>query len=157
MITRRNFVLGSAGLLIATTLSPVNALAGWAESEGLEEINEDLALKATNGLRLFPGVPLGGTKAKAIQLINSPFNIHYDDRNVLEVNLSDVVDKNGSSPEVDQYSLLFHTTWEHTPLKSGTYEMEQASLGKFQMFLSPLNSDEGGSYYEAIFNHVLDN
>jgi hypothetical protein len=43
---------------------------------------------------------------------------------------------------------------ETTPLTQETYAVSHGSLGKFEMFLVPINRNRQGKYYEAVFNRL---
>ncbi len=56
-----------------------------------------------------------------------------------------------SVPGHEQFTLIFQG-WRGTPLKSGTYDAENATLGKFQLTLEPLPSTAAALRYRADFS-----
>ncbi len=62
-----------------------------------------------------------------------------------------------SDPENDEsFSLLFHATGPGL-LGQGLYQLNHQEMGSQALFLVPVDADESGAYYEAVFNRKVKN
>ena len=53
----------------------------------------------------------------------------------------------------DSFSLMFRASSPLPPFTS-THRISHPALGKFDLFLTPQQSDDGTFLYEAVFNHI---
>jgi uncharacterized protein DUF6916 len=60
-----------------------------------------------------------------------------------------------SNPRQEQFSLRFRGD-RNQVLPQRIYPMKHDSIGEFDLFLVPIARDEGGTYYEAVFNRLID-
>jgi hypothetical protein len=86
--------------------------------------------------------------------LNTGFRLRLGEADVIEAQLVEVAD-NGSTPDQEQFSVLFRAPRDHTPVQ-GLYSIEHEKLGKFEMFLVPVKPDKNWFYYEAIFNRLIE-
>jgi hypothetical protein len=59
-----------------------------------------------------------------------------------------------SNESQECYTLLFRGPSEQ-PAVQAIYQLENAELGKVQLFLVPIKRDDKGLYFEAVMNHLL--
>ena len=59
-----------------------------------------------------------------------------------------------SQPGYEHFSLLFKGP-RTVVLPQQTYQMEHPVLGTFALFLVPVRQDENATYYESVFNRLL--
>jgi hypothetical protein len=105
-------------------------------------------------IELFPGVPLSSTKTRAVELLNSRFNILYDETSLIETELVEV-NSGLLTAETEEFSFLFRTTWEPA-LAEATYDFEHAQLGRFPLYIRPVAHSGGAHHYSASVNHLLE-
>jgi hypothetical protein len=58
-------------------------------------------------------------------------------------------------PPYEQFSLLFRGDKSKTH-EQGTYAMEHDSMGAFDLFLTPVERNDRGTFYQAVFNRLED-
>jgi hypothetical protein len=100
------------------------------------------------------------TRAAFAACLNSTFQLQNADTSALPlklIELKDTVPSNHQKAAAAQgkecFSLAF-TAPNHEALKQNTFRLEHESLGKFDLFISPVTSKRHGEIYEAIINHV---
>lgn len=92
------------------------------------------------------------TSADFKQHLHTKFRIHYEPANSIEAEMVEVSERT-SPPRQERFSLLFRGP--RTPLLDhATYMLEHEALGAFDLFLVPVEMDEAGIYYEAVFNRI---
>ena len=64
------------------------------------------------------------------------------------------VNEGVSNATQDSFSLIFRAEASAPPVQS-IYRLENEGLGSMDLFLVPVKKDEGGLYYEAVFNRFL--
>ena len=86
--------------------------------------------------------------------LNSTFRVSAKTSpTVLDMKLTEVCE--GRSSEVcEQFSVIFSGPQEPL-LEQSTYCVEHSAMGSFDLFIVPIQSDESGSVYEAVFNRKL--
>jgi hypothetical protein len=143
MPTRRKFIASCTALAATASMKPVIALGSPFRSRQvpLEEISFlDFATK-----------------------VNSRFMVLSESRALAELRLAAAnplraerfAVANSEDGRNEKFSLLF-MGGEITPLLSGIYDFEHESIGRFQMFISPVGQNETGSCrYEAVFNRPI--
>jgi hypothetical protein len=137
----------AAGVLVK--LSPGLVFASSTDSDDMT----GLSLNQLQQFRLFPRVPISETQIKAFELLNSRFNVFYDEWYSLDMELIEVND--GIQTDVsDNFSLIFHTHMEPV-LEEDTYVVEHAELGRFPLYITPIELDDNGHYYEVLVNRML--
>lgn len=85
--------------------------------------------------------------------VNSNFNVSKAGEDPVEFTL---IECNSvlSSERQECYSLLFRGPIEQPPVQE-TYLLENDSLGRMNLLLVPIKSDENGIYFEAVMHHLL--
>lgn len=53
----------------------------------------------------------------------------------------------------EQFSIVFRGPLE-PPLSQGIHQFQHAKIGSFELFVVPINRDEEGYQYEAVFNRL---
>jgi uncharacterized protein DUF6916 len=71
------------------------------------------------------------------------------------VDVRDVAGDTSAATSGECFSLLFKTARTGGRLTQGTYRLEHASLGTFDLFIVPSGADARAYYYEAIINRRL--
>jgi hypothetical protein len=93
------------------------------------------------------------TKGEFAQAVNSTFRAHVDKDRLLDLCLVEFDDS--ASTEVQEcFSLLFRAPVDAPPVQS-IYRLTNETLGAMDLFLVPVRKDDGGLYYEAVFNRFL--
>jgi len=59
-----------------------------------------------------------------------------------------------SSPRQEQFSLHFRGD-RNKVFPQGIYPMKHDSIGDLDLFLVPIGRDESGTFYEAVFNRLI--
>ena len=139
MPTRRDFMAGGS-VAVAASLAPLPLTA--------------LAARVRRPLiQLFPGVPLQYTRLMAENLVNSRFNILYEEAHLIEAELVEVRDGT-PRPDVEEFSMIFRSTWEPR-LEEGMRIMEHPSFVQFPLYLAPVEGDGTAYFYEAAVSRLL--
>ena len=83
--------------------------------------------------------------------LNTTFRLRYGSV-TMDLGLVEVLD--ASTPRQASFSLFFRGP--HEPLlPQQIYPLEHDQLGRLDLFIVPVKRDEGGLYYEAVFNRVI--
>ena len=95
------------------------------------------------------------THAALAENLNTKFVIRYGDADALELELTEI-----SKPTVTRrqefFSIIFRGPRDRF-LPQSTYHMEHDKLGQFDLFLVPVEQDQNGYYYQAVFNRLYPN
>ncbi len=93
------------------------------------------------------------TQAMFASLVGKPFRVHLNDADSVEVELVEALALpiRPRSRREQPFSLVFRGPKDRLLLQQ-TYAVDQESLGKFELFLVPIQPDAEGFRYEAIFN-----
>jgi hypothetical protein len=100
------------------------------------------------------------SKATFAPLLNTVFFIRPADGEEIPVELIAVQDSaparrrklNARAAGHECFALLFSAS-THQTLAQNTYRLEHRTLGQFDLFIGPLQSNKRGQVYEAIINH----
>lgn len=84
--------------------------------------------------------------------LNSKFTLYADDDNTVDIELIEAVKRKGNQRQ-DVFSILFLGPNEK-PLEQKIYPIEHERLGKFDLFIVPIEQTPTGFIYEAIFNRL---
>jgi hypothetical protein len=60
-----------------------------------------------------------------------------------------------SAPKQEQFSLRFRGDRAQI-FPQLIYAMKHEAMGEFELFLVPVGRDDGGTFYEAVFNRLID-
>ena len=84
--------------------------------------------------------------------LHTRFKVHVGNPGPVELELTEVNERT-TSPKVELFSLIFRGPV--TPrLVQRIHPLEHDSLGKFELFLTPVGLDENGTLYEAVFHRL---
>jgi hypothetical protein len=123
---RRKFIVTAGSALAATSLGASAALAAAAAT---------------------PPGKLG--RAAFSALLNQSFTVYENHRGV---GMDLIAVKDGKSrPGVEQFTLTFADR-SGGSLKSGTYEVENANLGRLELYFEASGKGAEGSYYQVHFS-----
>lgn len=141
MTDRRAFLKGCSLLTVAAATAPLSGLASLSRAP-----KSDLGQ-----------IPLN---AFARQL-NSTFQVGTAPGASVTLKLVEVTPRQNlsatSSPDAafEKFSLIFRGPLERT-LASANHSFEQAEIGRFDLFITPIRSkDQAHAYYEAVFNRPV--
>ena len=84
--------------------------------------------------------------------LNKKFRVQVDETNAADLVLAEVSELK-LLPGVEQFSIVFRGPLE-TFLGQGMREFEHDEMGRFQLFLVPINKHDDGFSYEAVFNRL---
>jgi hypothetical protein len=94
-------------------------------------------------------------KADFLEQVNTKFQVILQGRPLLELELKHV-EIGHSTTTQEQFSLIFYGP-KDVPLAQGTFELEHEKMGRFAIFLVPMNPDQRGPRYQAVFNRLVGN
>lgn len=84
--------------------------------------------------------------------LHTKFLIHYQPEQSLEAELVEVSERKSPARQ-ERFWLLFRGPREPL-LQQATYRLEHEAMGVLDLFLVPVEMDEAGIYYEAVFNRI---
>ncbi len=94
------------------------------------------------------------TRVMFEQNLNSRFWLRDGDGERKPLDLIEL--KNGrSSPPYEQFSLLFRGDKDKIHPQS-IYPVEHDTIGGFDLFLVPVDRNDQGTFYQAVFNRLAD-
>lgn len=98
-------------------------------------------------------MPIHLTKDVFAENLNTKFWLLDEPRQPYAMNLIEVA-VGYSTPQQEQFSLRFRgdRDWIYP---QRIYAMNHDSIGDFELFLVPIGRDESGTFYEAVFNRVI--
>ena len=85
---------------------------------------------------------------------NTKFQVHLDEKTNVEVELVEVSEVK-LYPQQEEFSLEFRGPLNMF-LGQGVRNFEHEQMGKFELFIVPVEQDAQGFYYEAVFNRIRD-
>lgn len=92
-------------------------------------------------------------KAMFSESLNSKFLLDREEGELISLELVEVKD-GYSDPRTESYALLFRGPSTFV-LPQQIYRLKHDHLGEIDLFLVPVGRDANGSYYEVVFNHLL--
>ncbi len=81
------------------------------------------------------------------------FTLKLKNGSELELMLTEVKSGRKLSEDHECFSLLFQDE-ARSSLHQRIYELDHTEMGTFSLFLVPVDADEKGHYYEAVFNRI---
>ena len=94
------------------------------------------------------------TKEMFAESLKTKFRLQAETSDPIELELVEL--KEGtSSPRHEQFSLLFHGP-QNSFLQQMIYQLDHEKLGRLELFLVPVGTDQQGFQYEAVFNRFLE-
>ena len=94
------------------------------------------------------------SKAFFAGALHTHFHLLTDTGEAVDVELIELKD-GYPSPGLEQFSLKFQGPGEFI-LPQKTYRMEHERSGAFDLFIVPIGRDKDKSYYEAVFNRLIE-
>lgn len=88
-----------------------------------------------------------------IRHLNTKFRIHLNEAETIEAELTNVSALIVSDRQ-ERFSITFRTSNE-TLLEQGMRQFEHDQMGRFDLFIVPIEQSDEGTYYEAIFNRLI--
>ena len=85
--------------------------------------------------------------------LNSNFRVFFDGQSATETELTQVT-KVREMPRYTAFAILLRAPGD-TPPEQMLYKVEHDALGTMELFLVPVQQDEKGLYFEAVFNHPV--
>ena len=82
--------------------------------------------------------------------LNTNFRVQVGEANAVDLILSEVSELK-TSPSQEQFSIVFRGPLE-VFLGQGGRQFEHDEMGRFDLFIVPINKNDNGFYYEAVFN-----
>lgn len=86
--------------------------------------------------------------------LNTTFSAQVDDKSVLTFELIKV-DNKPPPHGYECFSLVFRAS-DNTPIKQRTYRLEHEHMDASDIFLVPIDKDEKGILFEAVFNRRIE-
>jgi hypothetical protein len=84
--------------------------------------------------------------------LDTKFRVKIDETNAVDLVLTEVSELK-TSPRQEQFAIVFRGPLEMF-LGQGLRQFEHDEMGQFNLFLVPINKDDNGFYYEAVFNRL---
>ncbi len=94
------------------------------------------------------------TKAAFAECLHAPFEIELPNGTRSKVELVEV-NEGRANARHESFSLLFRGDC-NVVHPQATYSMQHATMGMFDIFITPVARNEQGTFYEAVFNRLLD-
>lgn len=85
--------------------------------------------------------------------LNTKFGIRISETQVIEAELTEV-SEHLISPRQERFSIVFRTSNE-VFFGQGLHRFEHDKMEPFDLFIVPIERDEEGTYYEAVFNRMI--
>lgn len=85
--------------------------------------------------------------------LNTKFGIRLSDEQVIEAELTEV-SEHMISPRQERFAIVFRTANE-VLISQGLHRFEHDKMEAFDLFIVPIDRDERGTYYEAVFNRLI--
>jgi hypothetical protein len=94
------------------------------------------------------------SKAIFFEVLNTHFHLRTDTGESVDLELIELKD-GYVSPGQEQFSLKFRGPGQFI-LPQKTYHLDQDRIGPFDLFIVPIGRDKDESYYEAVFNRLIE-
>ncbi len=86
--------------------------------------------------------------------LNTKFRIHLNETETVEAELTEVSDLSVTDRQA-RFAITFRTP-NQPFLGQGLRHFEHDQMGAFELFIVPIEQDQKGTNYEAIFNRVIE-
>lgn len=93
------------------------------------------------------------TKSMFAEAVGTRFELQIAPAQLVELELVELREGQSSARQ-EQFALLFCGP-PASPVWQGLWPICHATLGQFDLFLTPVGRDEEGNYYEAVFNRLI--
>ena len=98
-------------------------------------------------------MPATLTETEFSKHLNTKFRITHPQPTELELTeVKGYLSKAHEQTGMERFSAFFHGPGD-LYLRQGTYSVEHEAMGDFELFLVPVEKDEKGLRYEAVFNY----
>jgi Domain of unknown function (DUF6916) len=94
------------------------------------------------------------THAAFADHLNTTFRVLLDTPERVELELTELSELK-ITPNQERFAVVFRGSKEKF-LGQGTRRLEHDKMGEFDIFIVPIKEDEGGVYYEASFNRLIE-
>lgn len=84
--------------------------------------------------------------------LNSKFEVQLDENRSVKLDLIEISDLK-LSPNQEEFAIVFRGPLDEF-LDQGTRSFRHEQMGQVDIFIVPIQQDENGFYYEAIFNRL---
>jgi len=91
--------------------------------------------------------------AEFLKHLNTKFRIRLNESEAVEAELT-AVSEHLLSPRQERFSVVFRAPNE-TFLGQGMRPFQHDEMGAFDLFIVPIERDDEGTYYEAVFNRLI--
>lgn len=91
--------------------------------------------------------------AEFLKHLKTKFRIRVSDTEAVEAELTNV-SEHLLSPRQERFSVVFRAPNEMF-LGQGMRKFEHDEMGAFDLFIVPIERDDDGTYYEAVFNRMV--
>lgn len=91
--------------------------------------------------------------AEFLKHLKTKFKIRVSETEAIEAELTNV-SEHLLSPRQERFSVVFRTPNESF-LGQGMRAFEHDEMGAFELFIVPIERDDEGTYYEAVFNRMV--
>lgn len=85
--------------------------------------------------------------------LKTKFGIRISEERAIDAELAEV-SEHLISPRQERFSLVFRTSNE-VMLAQGLHRFEHSEMGSLDLFIVPIERDESGTLYEAVFNRLV--
>ena len=85
--------------------------------------------------------------------LNTKFRVLRDGQESVEIELVEVGEFLQSEHQ-ERFSIMFRGPGD-TFFKQGMYDFDHHAMGKFRLFIVPVDQKDDGYYYEAVFNRLV--
>jgi hypothetical protein len=85
--------------------------------------------------------------------LNTRFGIRISEAQLIEVELTEVSELLITARQ-ERFSLIFRSA-NDILVAQGLHRFEHDQMGPFDLFIVPVDRDENGTYYEAVFNRLI--
>lgn len=93
------------------------------------------------------------TRESLAAQLNTKFRVAVDAEKTVELELVEVQAHGDVAGQTGRFSAFFRGPLEYY-LPQSIYRLEHESLGTSEIFIVPINRNNAGFYYEAVFNRV---
>src|SRR5690349_1262369 len=86
--------------------------------------------------------------------LNTKFEIRVDDFATVEAELTEISERR-MSPRQERFAIVFRGP-NDVFLNQGMRHIRHDKMGEFDLFIVPISQDNKGTYYEAVFNRLVE-
>lgn len=98
-------------------------------------------------------MPVDLTHEEFSRHLKTKFGIRLSDEQVIEAELAELSELLLSARQ-ERFAIVFRASNE-VLIDQGLHRFEHNEMGAFNLFIVPIGRDEGGTYYESVFNRLV--